>query len=432
MLENLELGDDDMVTDEQSEFCLDVDHYSKAVGYDIARTTTLRQPDCADAFHALFADEVKSAARPANKEAAAWWKQFFDTPRARRLRGTCVGKTLVAQAAAEKLARELKKLGDDGDDSAPDANRDFEAMASRQKAVAKAIDDAQDEADEVDALVAGIGMGLDAKVDSKSFRQHFERIRKSHMLRKVLQLAGGMIEFRNGRRKEKLHGYDLVSGVTQCGDLSRLLPSEVAMLADDTLEDDLLRRLVEDQTLVLEKYSEVAVGKGPMVVIVDESGSMSGEPIAEAKAFALVMAKIAQRERRWVCFVSFSDSFEQKFEVFEPDCWDRDMDRLLKWLDHFYQGGGTCFSVLNRVAEKWDELGCPKGKTDIYFITDTGARLTDDIVHPFNEFKEREKVSCYGLAIGSPVGDLLKVCDQAWETDSMGLESEVIQEIVSK
>ena len=70
------------------------------------------------------------------------------------------------------------------------------------------------------------------------------------------------------------HGLDDVVGVVLDGDLGRLLPQELARLAVPEFEDDTLRRLVERQTMCREYRATEPVGKGPILISVDESGSI--------------------------------------------------------------------------------------------------------------------------------------------------------------
>ena len=75
------------------------------------------------------------------------------------------------------------------------------------------------------------------------------------------------------QRQKVAHGLDDVVGVEPGGDVGRLLPSELARLAVPELELDTLRRIVERQALCREHHAVEPVGKGPILVVVDESGA---------------------------------------------------------------------------------------------------------------------------------------------------------------
>ena len=65
---------------------------------------------------------------------------------------------------------------------------------------------------------------------------------------------------------------------------------ELARLTVPELELDALRRIVERQAQCREYHAVEPVGKGPVIIALDESGSMSGEKIHTAKALALAIA----------------------------------------------------------------------------------------------------------------------------------------------
>jgi uncharacterized protein with von Willebrand factor type A (vWA) domain len=270
-------------------------------------------------------------------------------------------------------------------------------------------------------------------VSQDEMKQVSERFKRSRTLQKIMDLAGANFAYRLGVKRKQEQGMDQISGVTQVGDLTRLLPSESMMLAaGPPLSTNMLRRLVENQTLALHKTKMTPVGRGPIVVVIDGSGSMSNgrgiQPIHQAKALALTMARVAKQQRRWIALVEFGNDDEWKELVMAPDAWN--LPNLLDWLEHFFSGG-TDFGVLNRVAESWPRWKCPKGQTDIIFVTDTNATLGEWIVKPFNQFKAEQNVRCYGLAINSHTGDLPLVCDRAWTTQSMGLESQPVKQLLA-
>lgn len=454
-----------------SDTVLEVDHFSEACGEQLAqsplnRRNNLTNHNLADAHYALFSDRVELAEKPSDPDAEKWWVEFFGTPRSRQIRASTQGRARLSETACWSIARELdtyladlkqrreqeeaeqeqqeekplpepEESTDEGEavpadgPGEPDPETVAE-MAIRSHSIREAMDKVTEKIAEHSSISAGIddGKGLDPSL----FEAMFDRVHRSERLREILDLAGSMMAFRAGKKKEREEGHDMVAGVTNSSDLSRLLPSELACLADPYLELDMLKRLTEEQTLALDKYTEVPSGQGPMVVICDGSGSMDGQPICQAKAFCLTMARIAQEQKRWICFVEFATRGQIREAVFKPEEWlqPASANSLLDWLDHFYSGGGTDFNVLRHVADSWTRLGCPVGKTDVFFITDCQARFEDRLVNYFNDWKKDNDVKCYGLAINSDVGQMPLVCDKYWPTHSMGLESSVVREILSE
>jgi uncharacterized protein with von Willebrand factor type A (vWA) domain len=344
----------------------------------------------------------------------------------------------VAELSCLSIANQLSQhLAKQKYDSEARELTDFQRLLRQQESIERIGAQCENDVDEAIMLVDSITYGLTGSaatnVDKELFQQAFDRVRKSRTLREILKLAGAMTKFRGAKRKKRVDGPEIVSGVEFNGELSRLTQTEIMNLADPDRELDLMRRIVERQALCYEKYSEEKTGNGPMIIVIDESGSMAGDPICQAKAFALTMARVAAKDKRWVQFVSFSGTGRIREELFKPEDWSsKDGNaRLLDYMESFLRGG-TDFDVLHHVVNSWHRMKAPKGKTDIYIVTDCECHLNSYLVETFNDWRSKNDVKSYGLAIQSGVGNLPLICDQAWPTQSMGLDSSVVKEIIAR
>ena len=95
------------------------------------------------------------------------------------------------------------------------------------------------------------------------------------------------------------------SGVTIGNDIERLLPMELGLYMHPTTKNDFLRRFVEDQTMRYEQKGQEVVGKGPIILCLDQSGSMRNLD-TQSKGFTLALTSIARRQRRDFCLIVFS------------------------------------------------------------------------------------------------------------------------------
>src|SRR5262249_56099088 len=128
------------------------------------------------------------------------------------------------------------------------------------------------------AAALGLGPGAPGSNDPRAIAALFKRVRSDPTLRRICELAGRYRRVAQSKQRRKAtHGLDDMVGVVMDGDLGRLLPHELAKLAIPEFEDDTLRRLVERQVQCREYRSTEPVAKGPIIVSVDESGSMAGE-----------------------------------------------------------------------------------------------------------------------------------------------------------
>src|SRR5206468_9035225 len=141
-----------------------------------------------------------------------------------------------------------------------------------------------------------------------------------------------------------------------------------AKLAMPNLELDTLRRLMEKQCMERDMRSTEPVGKGPIVISIDESGSMSGDKVHTAKALALALAWVARRQRRWCALVAYSGDSGERHLPLPPGRWDE--AAVLDWLAAFLGMGGDLDVPVRELPRLYRELKAPAGVTDVVFVTD--------------------------------------------------------------
>lgn len=186
-------------------------------------------------------------------------------------------------------------------------------------------------------------------------------------VQRIAEMAGQMMTaFRyNGLRRE-CDLPQVIKDVKVGRHLDRLLPSEVAQLGGDPdLSDLALLRLVEGKALEYGMTGWDHRVRGPLVLAVDESSSMDGEPNTWAKAVALVLARIAHAEGRVVSVVHFACA------TAISRCMPG--DELAKYrMTRHWLGGGTdivrALRVANKEVRELGHRGHPGG--DIVLISD--------------------------------------------------------------
>jgi uncharacterized protein with von Willebrand factor type A (vWA) domain len=231
------------------------------------------------------------------------------------------------------------------------------------------------------------------------------------------------------QRAKVQHGYDDMIGTKLDGVIGKLLPSELAALGDSDLEYDAMRRIVESAAQCRDFEGIEGQAKGPIVVIVDESGSMSGEPVATAKAFALAMYWIARHQNRWCCLMGYSGSAKPNYVVLKPG--ENKQKELMAWLEHFYSGGTDLDIPVDVLPKLWPDLGCPEGKTDIIQITDAACRVPKDIRERFNDWKHETQAKYFCIVLNSDAAEIELVADRIWLQRDIDVESEAVSEVMS-
>jgi uncharacterized protein with von Willebrand factor type A (vWA) domain len=233
-----------------------------------------------------------------------------------------------------------------------------------------------------------------------------KRLRSDARLRRIALLAGRFKRIAAAKRRQKVrHGADEIADVEQGGDLARLLPAELARFAHPRLRLAGLRDLVERQCLQYRLTGIETLGKGPLVVCIDKSGSMDGNPDIWATAVALALLDVAQRERRAFALLGFDDAV--KYESFVPIGGELPERALFAEC-----GGGTdVATALERALAIIEQHPGALKKADAVLITD-GETLTERA--PALRRRAIELgVTILGIGIGIAAEGLAPWCDEA-------------------
>lgn len=196
-----------------------------------------------------------------------------------------------------------------------------------------------------------------------------------------------------------------INGITTGDNLSALLPSEVALLGDARTQDIFYSRYAGKK---LQVFSSASSGtmvtrkhqNGPVIMCVDMSGSMCGEPVDIARKMALAVTIIAQREKRDVLLIKYSD--DQK--MMKIDCIGRQRRDVERFLSLAALGGNdenSMFSWLFSVVIP----SLPSFNTaDVLCISDFGWCPLDKKIAGMIEQQKASGMKFYGLNIGSDFG----------------------------
>jgi uncharacterized protein with von Willebrand factor type A (vWA) domain len=200
------------------------------------------------------------------------------------------------------------------------------------------------------------------------------------------------------------------------------------------LREDAARRLAERQAMVKEMTATEHVGKGPVFVLVDESGSMqhnfdpvtrqplpegegSFKPIEQAKGLALTIAWLCKQQRRWVTLIGFANVHQQNALTLKPGAWDEIL--LCDWLEHFFNGGTEC-PVMD-MDKFCDWTQAPKGKVDVITITDGAVTIADEQAEAFRAWKAAHGARMITIQIAAHGGDMWKVSDEVHEVPELNV-----------
>lgn len=425
----------------------------------------------ADFFGAAFSAEPTTAENPVDRPRAEFVRALLESPDYRALHAETALDQLAANVAAISFAEQYDllrssqkkqeeerrkggcKKGDDPETT--EMERQLGITSAASKAVESAAEDVK--ADREARAACGMGAGSAAASDPDRILRFLSRTRRSEKLRRIFDLAGKMRRLAASKQRSKMiHGSDELAGVTLSDHLMRALPSELANLAHPVLRLDAIRRFAEKQLLTYEMRSPDKVGKGPVIVCVDQSGSMGGHKGESAMALGLAMAWIAAQQKRWCALLAFTGQswtgcasdpdaashalhgLESPFHrllVLPRGRWDE--SAMLVWLEQFLGRGSHLDVPVRELPGLYEEMGAPRGKTDVIFITDAICRLSDRQVADFVAWKKAAQASVFSLIIGGradgydDAGSLNAVSDSLHRMPSLGLEEEGVSEVLS-
>lgn len=206
-----------------------------------------------------------------------------------------------------------------------------------------------------------------------------------------------------------------VRGIERSGEIARMLPAEASMLGHPQLRllwharraeralmtyrvegIEIERTLVERDILQETEQKRSRPQRGPIISVIDTSGSMHGVPEKVAKALVLETLRTAHAEKRRCLVLTFSgtgDLTEHELEL-SPD----GIGNLLNFLGFSFGGGTDVGGVMERVVsrlrqEEWQ-------KADILLVSDGEWSAPDNVICSVKKARG-DGVRFHGILIGN-------------------------------
>jgi len=279
--------------------------------------------------------------------------------------------------------------------------------------------------DDIDDDITGIGSS-DPKLERQRRENIFLRSIPESLKRLALLIGRANEDVTETRGRFSVASKSDIKGITSGNDLSALLPSEVVLLAEKATQDVFFRNFAEKRLQVFASASRSSRPDehkdGPVIICVDESSSMSGEPLEVAIRLAYAVTIIAKRRHRDVLIVAYSDSYK----MMRVDSLGKNRRQLLEFLSNVSMGGNdenAMFEWLFRdilpKEEKFDTA-------DILCVSDFGWTEIDRFVKGLIDEQKASGMKFYGLNICGAFGGWdslydsgfispMDICDSVWE-----------------
>lgn len=289
------------------------------------------------------------------------------------------------------------------------ALKEMEAMAGQAArgtlpGIRSALDQAADKAERQADMARGFGMepGQLKRMDANERIKLAQRFDRNETFKKLADLIGPMMRLASAEQTRKvIYSPEEVYDVETGADLGRLLPSELLDFLRPATRLYFYQKFLERNTLQYAMRGTEKVGKGGIIMCIDNSGSMSGDPEVWAKAVGLATAAIAREQKRSFYGIHFGSSYEMK--MFDFRDWSKvNFESIIDYAEFFFGGGTDFMAPLSHALKLLQDEEREKGFTegDIVFVTDGICRVRPDWLEEFVAERERLKFRCWGILIG--------------------------------
>lgn len=249
------------------------------------------------------------------------------------------------------------------------------------------------------------------------------------ILKEILELLGHQNESNNLTHEHILTHFNpilldhssehtQVDGVRMGNDLSNLLPMEYALIDQPLFYVRYVKHELQQFSSINEQSDikktstkhqhKNKLGRGPIILAIDTSGSMSGRPLQIAKALLMNIFNSVQKQHRKLFLITYS-VHAKTLDLSSPSS----ICAINQFFSHRYSGGTDGEEMFSRAI---DVLQSEDYKlADVLIISDFQFSLPkSDTAQKIEQ--ERAKGTCfYGLFIDGLLGEYSHFLDRYWE-----------------
>ena len=356
-------------------------------------------------------------------------------------RANTIGRQMMSVVALRELWAAMNRLfpllgemqGSDGESNGTgsgdigDGDSD-DAMDQAGTQAAKNIMDTAKMEQDSQMLIPATGWDLSrgkmVRIDLEDIETLTELVRHKNWVRALIEVLGRIEEsgsIWNPMPSRAARGE--VHSVDRGGDIENMLTSEAGLMMTPLTRSLFFARLYERSLLA---YSMKASGKegksepgGPIIALVDTSGSMQGRPEVVAKAFVLAAARLARlQNRRFLMGIFGSKDQYQEFEMVGKST---NPGKFLSFLAQAFHGGTDFDGPIKRVCAKVVREGW--GAADCLVITDGLALPSAETGAIVNAVRKKFGTMFMGIIVGKArARGLDSLLDHSFFTDGENIE----------
>jgi Mg-chelatase subunit ChlD len=267
-------------------------------------------------------------------------------------------------------------------------------------------------------IMPGSGWGQSAGGLEEHLQQNWDRVAtlmdRMSSLTRIVEELGRMERDARSQRRAQNAGRERVTGVRVGGELSDVLPGELALLGDGHTEDLFYQRYAEHRLICLELEGSHAdpegQRRGPVVACVDTSGSMQGDPEVVAKALVLSTLRRVLPQNRRVRLILFGGPGDrQEIDITRGA---RATGALLDFLGMSFYAGTDFDGPLVRAMELMQEEAYERA--DVLVLTDGLCRASQAVVRRVEQARQQRHFRVVTVVVGGDPRGVEGFSDQVW------------------
>jgi len=335
---------------------------------------------------------------------------------------------------AERLNRKLEESSDE---------RGQKVRRSVRRGLAEAMAEVEQANDAIKAFGGGYdtGFGTDnggGGRNSLSTKEKLiiaQQVGRSPKLQQIAAVCGRFTRIALQQQKTRVkHPPDEITSITTGNEIERLLPSEIALLADADLEDLFYLRFTERGLTQYDLIGHEPEGQGPIIIAIDESGSMAtnyGGLTGEvwSKAVTLALLSIARLQKRDLAVIHFSGPDDLRLDLFPKG--EATPAEVIACASFFFNGGTVFEPWMKKALELVDKSRFEKA--DVICVSDGISDVSPEAEAEWTKRRAERGMRAYGVLIGSNQGEALlgEISDVIFRLDNLRSDLPALEVIFS-
>jgi uncharacterized protein with von Willebrand factor type A (vWA) domain len=318
------------------------------------------------------------------------------------------------KAKANQARAQGKELGQKIHDALQQVQSQVQAEANA--IVDKALKESDQQNEEMSSLFGTMPGNGKLLNDLQEKRKLADQLNRNRTLKAIAKKLGALRKVWTERKRAKpaRANYEAVTGAKFSDSVINAFPTELA-LAGSKEGQALFALKYSQKTILTKDYTATRkdLGRGPVIMYVDVSGSMHGDLELWSKAIALVISEQALMDKRSVHIHLFDTVIGNSVEI---KSGASNTKQLIDFVAGWTLGGGTSFnSVLAHVVSQKEHLK----NSDILVLTDGNSEASPSWISRVESLKHETGAQITTVCLDMSVPEVCKkFSDETYSVDT--------------